>query len=793
LHFGVYKWQQPKTNFLVMKKSRNCIKASILVLLFFAFTQQANIRGIIQAALIDFYKNSHQAKVHIIFNQPSYTPGDTAFFKAHLISAGHLLPLKGKNIINLRLYNAAQHLVLHNRILVQDGAGANQLILPDSLNPGGYLLIAYSDTMDESTPDSLFFRRILTVTGANTFISASKSPVQIFPEGGNFLEGFPNAIVVTGLEKGDSVRVMDSLEETVTSFRVSESGMGRFNITPKKHLSYFIETDGQKITLPEPSPNGIGLSITQDESGSMIANLYAHPEFLKQAGNLYLVLSTGDKICQFTPVSFGGNASLSLPVTTKECNFGTGQITVLNPDGTVMAERLIFVNPNPVAAELALNGTEFSPRKPVEVNIEVNDLYGTAPSGETTVTVYKNDLFKDVSHSPSFFENVFFQSDLDNTDISFNYSDFTDEEIDRYLITRKWKRFKWVDLLNKKQKSFAGAKLYYFKGVVLDGNQQPVKDSTAITFWLSNQDIIYEVYTKRDGTFEFPLFMNFADDYVMYAVTSNGKKVMNATVKVDDSTMSIEKFVTTVPGKNPDPYYGFTKLKGQVHQSFSHYTEKTDLRALERQKEEDQVLDSDFVIDVRKYKSFASVTDILKEVVPMVRNKKEAGRNDVRVFMKESAKFAPGSPLYFIDGILTDNTDYFLALDPNLISTIGVVHSAEELARYGILGTNGLIVVDTNIPASAQIIPRGKNTLLIKGINSPVKFNSPQYGPASNPRIPDLRATLFWNPTVRLLDGKGTVNFYTGDDSGEYVIKIEGVTNDGRHFQKEKTFLVKYR
>jgi hypothetical protein len=60
-----------------------------------------------------------------------------------------------------------------------------------------------------------------------------------------------------------------------------------------------------------------------------------------------------------------------------------------------------------------------------------------------------------------------------------------------------------------------------------------------------------------------------------------------------------------------------------------------------------------------------------------------------------------------------------------------------------------------------------------------------------DPRIPDMRNTLYWNPEVTLFEGnRGNIEFYTGDVPGNYEVWIRGYTALGGYFQKKWSFQV---
>ena len=68
------------------------------------------------------------------------------------------------------------------------------------------------------------------------------------------------------------------------------------------------------------------------------------------------------------------------------------------------------------------------------------------------------------------------------------------------------------------------------------------------------------------------------------------------------------------------------------------------------------------------------------------------------------------------------------------------------------------------------------------GYHKPDEFYQPKYEveeERTNPE-PDERATLYWNPDVRLTSqGKEVLQFYTSDSQGPFHIIIEGITPAG--------------
>jgi len=80
-------------------------------------------------------------------------------------------------------------------------------------------------------------------------------------------------------------------------------------------------------------------------------------------------------------------------------------------------------------------------------------------------------------------------------------------------------------------------------------------------------------------------------------------------------------------------------------------------------------------------------------------------------------------------------------------------------------------------------------------ITEPVRsFVSPSYSSEENKdsRIPDYRNTLYWNPSVKTdKDGDARVEFWSSDNRSEYVINIQGITQEGEPFSLQKIIRVK--
>ena len=59
-------------------------------------------------------------------------------------------------------------------------------------------------------------------------------------------------------------------------------------------------------------------------------------------------------------------------------------------------------------------------------------------------------------------------------------------------------------------------------------------------------------------------------------------------------------------------------------------------------------------------------------------------------------------------------------------------------------------------------------------------------------RTPDLRNTLYWNPSVKTnSNGKAEIEFWTSDLPGIYTINIQGIAGTGEKISLYKSFTVR--
>ncbi|WP_071530859.1 TonB-dependent receptor plug domain-containing protein [Pontibacter sp. BAB1700] len=165
-----------------------------------------------------------------------------------------------------------------------------------------------------------------------------------------------------------------------------------------------------------------------------------------------------------------------------------------------------------------------------------------------------------------------------------------------------------------------------------------------------------------------------------------------------------------------------------------------------------------------------------------------AGPNDYRARIRGSRT----APLYLIDGMPVEEgiTSQLNQFD---ISRIEILKDPASASLYGGRASGGVIALYTRQGGEAmQEVEPGKYIIIhrAQGYSKVREFYSPAYdGKTPASREPDLRTTLYWNPSVQTdAAGKATVTFYAADRNTTYRAIAEGISDAGKPGRGVTTF-----
>jgi hypothetical protein len=180
--------------------------------------------------------------------------------------------------------------------------------------------------------------------------------------------------------------------------------------------------------------------------------------------------------------------------------------------------------------------------------------------------------------------------------------------------------------------------------------------------------------------------------------------------------------------------------------------------------------------------------EIAVELLPFVRVNKEKGIYHVKVTGTSNDKIMDDAAV-FLDGVYVDDMNKVARLGSEQIKKIEFIDAERtfgDLVFQGIVSiTSKLNEIENSIPASHSI--RIKNDKLNKNEN----FISLHSTLIRNRNIPLFKQLLYWNPNVEINGTDNTdIEFYTSDNIANYIIKVEGISDDGTPISLSSGFQV---
>jgi hypothetical protein len=761
-----------------------------------SFGYEEDFEKMLATKLAAYYENNVPLNLHLFFNQPEYAPGDTAFFSVTLVASQDLAIVKGRDIVHINLADNAGKIIYHQKILVTDGAGANQLIVPANLAPGIYTLEAHCNWMKNQSSDFFYYTNFI-VSGSNQWIQSGKEELQFFPEGGNLVSDVTNKVVVTG-SSGTSGKIYGDNNSEILSYTLNEHGFQSFYFKPEGHAQYYTKIGDRKIVLPEAHDGvAVVMALTKPEFPLRVT-LQVPPDSEFKNEDLYFIVSSRGVIYNSATVSFRDRNTALLLVPQTSLPEGILMATLFKRDGTALTERLFSIqNRNSVDVRCTLKD-ECNVREKIEVKVKIADLNKIGTAAQFSCTVTNADLLPPENDLASLSETLLLRSDLSVNDECSLRKDMIDPDLDNFLITRKWERHSWQDVLTEKQPTYRHDADLHLSGMVTINNK-PAPDSTLVTFLLQNSISVYSIYTDKNGHFDFPLLYFFdGQEEVLFKAEHRGKVIPEARVILSSDSVSAPCLQSASTAKS-DPYFTFMQDKRRLDRSYTAEADgRQPLQLADNSNAlfEEEIFEPDLSVNLDDYRIFPTMEETLREVVLLVQHRKHKGKSMVRVWFDEQNVFARGEPLYVIDGVVTDDTDYFMSLKPEQVQYVKVVHSADKLRSFGKMAANGIILVETKIPNNAQHVRRSIQTVSTIGINPELKFKNSDYTTPTlqASRAPNLRAAVYWNPQIKT-DNNGEVefSFFAPDNTGNFNLRIEGITTGGKPFSLSKNFAVKFK
>ena len=720
-----------------------------------------------------------------ILDRQTYAPGDSVFYKLYFLTEDNK-KVEGRRVIHLTLVNHLGQACGMSDAPVKDGIGYNQFVLSDTLGEGFYRLTFSHEWMDQYQPDEYFQEEIRVVTGHRINRRVAEE-IRFFPEGGSFVSGILNRMVVTGPPDLHG-ELQDNAGNTLTSVRLNGHGTGSITFTPQAGKKYNLVSNSIRQDLPETLADGLTILLTQGVNGSMRVLMSVSHESAVKREELAIVLASRGTIYYTSQVKWGTNDFISFQIPGQDLPRGPALLSVVNPQsGRTYLNRWTFVQkPLQSSFEIRTEPGELNRRGAVSVTLTQTQDGSKLPE-EFLISASPDDSDSTVSFTDKMLVAV----------AGFDAASFTlDAGVtpDLWMITQQGPLHPWEQIVNGSYSRPVpmNTLLHKIGRAVFADTGKPLPDSSRLDVLLMRELVNYELIIGRGGVTEFPFLFDFwGKDEMLYKAEFRGEVLRNISFNWLPGRSHWRPASGHFVLDEEEPYVSYARKLRRIQQSYSFYHQPDTLLRKEENPNalvEDELMGADVTIKIQDYLIFPTMEETIREIIPYLRHRKHKGISVVRVVYSDHDNYTTGDPLYIIDGIITTRTDFFLSLKPSDILTIKIVTDQIKLRRFGTMSANGVVLVHTK---GIDLTPLKKTNSVVgvDGFSRAVEWRPPVQKQAAD-RTPDFRSMIFWRPSLK---GAVHIEFNVSDQLGPIRIRATGLGPDGQLYQATRGLEVKFR
>jgi hypothetical protein len=749
-------------------------------------------------------------KLYLHTDRDYYFLGDTIWFKAYYLDGQSHRMLPGIYNMHAELIDKKGKKIQKHLLYLEDGRAPGRMCIPDTLEPGQYLLRAYSEIQD-SLGENHFFHKILEVSKVRSTLdkevpepsslTAPEIDLAFLPEGGILLEGRMNTVGIKTIDKnGRSIvasgEILNQKGAVVSTFETSCKGMDTIHFYPLPREKYQIRLQGypgyhEKIR--NIRKNGVKIEFCETSEKELKIQIASNSKLYSGKNYLFAIMHRGSIIFQKHFIL--KEAEFPVRVSSLALPAGINRLVLLDENLIPVSERLIFSKNMDINRILIEADQEsYSTRSPVTLHLsEMEELGGMAWSSLSLSVVAANaveDQKKALDIRSWLLINSELKGHIESPSEFFlddeNHS--SNEKLDFLMLTQGWSNYLW----NSMPKQELTIDMKQMAGITLSGtvrkafSKKPVIDGLVVCHIFNSQGHLNEQTTTDElGKFTFQ-GLYFPDTAALFLQGYNKK-----------GKLYTEVFLDSIYQKGPPISVSWRPLSRQIEdfpvrlyqqqffseQALRDYSLKTGAILLD----EVTVINKFTPVSDGHFRFYAKPMDSYKIT------EKDYHYLTVFDYLNAHVSGLRGPPISFtagasaklllLDGVQTE----FEILQAIPMSDVDVIEfikhfDVTNVAMFGTKGAGGIISVFTKSGGEATYNPYVQGTLSerIMGFSSYREFYSPAYTPENiDSEKPDRRITLYWNPDITTREGRAKVSFFTSDDFSHYKVIVEGITNTG--------------
>lgn len=723
-----------------------------------------------------FFQRRALERVYLQLSQPYYTNGDIIWYSAYLTDFENNLS-KLSEVVHVDLLDPKGKIAQSSSIRVIDGRGYGYMKIGDNLNTGYYRIIAYTNWM-RNFDQSLFFNQKIEIISEILGIKEDKDEImepklKLSVEGGVLLEGKNSTIsIFRGVDKNDSsshYQILDAQNNVIKEIKVRNTLTQTFKFTPKKVEEYYLSTNnGLKLTkMPEVMSRGTTLSVEESENELKIIS-YCSENFNNQS--IFYVIQVNGRILYSIEGAYKNNEFVTV-VFKSDLPEGIIHLSGFDQNGNLRNERF-FYNHVKDQQKVYIRNKKYRPKQKVNLSLNMGE------SASFSVSVRNEKFFK--HHHAAGIKKYL---NLSRTSLKSDLiTHIKESEINDMLIASEAVGYSWKNVLSmerpNKRFQIEKSQIFEHSGKIVSNSKGRINYSITTN---GNESGIFFNTTDENGEFRFTVPSHEGTQKMIINVIPESNDSNFYKIEMNSIRMKKESYLT-----NLEP----------TSQQLQYVKQIRENRVINRIYDLDHVylgpgykssnlllksFEPDETIKLTEYTPMKNMVEISTELLLGVRIRKNKD-NSYRIQMRgvdtdgKFMTFNDVPPLCLIDNIPIYDSKIIGDFNPLNIESINMNY--KDFTLNGI-SHKGILSIETVEGSYGEVNSGNFVVTSSAGFSEKLTLKIIEHS-NSNSRIPDFRPLLYWNPNLRTdNNGKVNIEFYSSDDIGNYIIDIQGITDDG--------------
>lgn len=703
--------------------------------MFLSFTDtkgQTDVLKDVTGKFVRYCNELPREEAFINTDREEYIAGEEMWFSAWLFDRQTSGTEFSSSVVYIELLNSDNHPIGQKRVKVDNGFGSGEILLPDTLASGCYTLRAYTSWMKNFLPLNCFVKRIaiFNALGKGECISCQTDPRKLTVTSGN------------------------------SEKLVLPSDYFKFNVINKaQNLEFSIETS--------------------DNFRS--ANFNSCYLFIETHGNI-----------EYTGIVKLSSQVSTCSVTADHLKRGISHITFFDSKGVPQIEKYIYFRGKEEGLLKITSSDSFSRREKVSVEITMDKNLSFIPdSSNISMTVIpRSDLQAGRISDYMIFGSEF--GILPDNIANKNPDEIPESSLDSFLTTARSNWIDWNIILSGRYPVTGVSQekeTHILSGRLLkSSSKQPVSNKFLILSAPGKKAKFQYSVTNDDGLFRFRIPVSENEQDLVIQPQDNEKGNTIELLSSFDEKYHEGIFRSSIIGKEIPGYLAQWSTNYQVNRIYGTGFSGPSERIFQPLPEKPGFYGKpDIGLILDDYIKLPVMEEVFFELLPGISLRNHKSVYEIAMIDPYTKTWPKTRPVLFIDGVMINDATAIANLDPEIVERIDVITRKYFVGDYIFYGL--LNVITRAGDFSCTTLPEQAVRIKYNVVDAEATFREPEN--KELPNIPDFRNTLYWNPSVRPdKDGKLSVNFRTSDNTGEYEIIVQGLTNDGKPLSVKKSFRV---